>query len=246
MAYISTGTRTEGPNQQPPYTTREPISTEGERARHDEKVTAEVLAGGSSLEAIGGGAAVVLSIIGLANFLPFYMAAISVIAIGGALMAHGGAMAARWRDEVRRIHGGRVTEAELAGGVGSEVFGGAAGVALGIIALAGVIPTVLLPIAVIVLGGSILFGGTSQLPIADYGTDYDARAARLGREAVQASGGVMVMAGVGAVVLGILGVLRVGPQPILTLVATLGIGGALLLGGGALTGVFARRMHTFA
>ena len=51
----------------------------------------------------------------------------------------------------------------------------------------------------------------------------------------------MAMAGCGAVVLGILGVIHVGPQPILTLVATLALGGGLVLGGGALTGVFARR-----
>lgn len=240
MAYITTGTRTDGPNQQPPYTRESAVPVE-EHDLHEEKVTAEVLAGGTSLEVIAGAAAVVLSIIGLSHYLPGYMAAISVLAIGGALMAHGSAMAARWRDEMVRLGRGRITEAELGGGVASEVFGGAAGVALGILALAHIAPLVLLPIAVIVEGGSILFGGTSQFPIARFAEEGDRRAA-LTRDAVQAGGGVMVMAGCGAVVLGILAIIGVGSQPmILTLVATLAIGGGLVLGAGALTGVFARR-----
>lgn len=238
MAYITTGTRSDVPTQQPPYT--RDVVGQPEHELHEEKITAEVLAGGTSLEVIAGAGAVVLSIIGLTGYLPGYMAAIAVLAIGGALIAHGGAMAARWRDEMRTLTRGRVSEAELAGGVASEVFGGAAGVALGIIALAHVHPAILLPIAVIVEGGSILFGGTSQFPLARIAEDVEGRP-RLTREAVQAGGGVMVMAGCGAVVLGILGVIGVGPQPILTLVSTLAIGGGLVLGAGALTGVFARR-----
>jgi hypothetical protein len=238
MAYITTGTRTDGPNQQPPYT--RDVGGQSEHDLHEEKVTAEVLAGGTSLEVIAGAAAVVLSIIGLTGYLPGYMAAISVLAIGGALMAHGSAMAARWRDEVRRVSRGRITESELAGGVATEVFGGAAGVALGILALAHIMPLLLLSIAVIVEGGSILFGGSSQFPLAQIGEDFDRRAT-ITRDAVQAGGGVMARAGCAAIVLGILGVIHVGPQTILILVSTLAIGGGLVLGAGALTGVFARR-----
>ena len=238
MAYITTGTRTDGPNPQPPYTGG--LVGQPEHDLHEEKVTAEVLAGGASLEVIAGGAAVVLSIIGLSGYLPGYMAAISVLAIGGALMTYGAAMAARWREHTLRVTRGRVTENELIGGVATEVFGGAAGVALGILALAHVLPLILLPIAAIVEGGSILFGGGTQFPVTQVAEEGETRP-RISREVIQAGGGVMAMAGCGAVVLGILGVIHVGPQPILTLVATLALGGGLVLGGGALTGVFARR-----
>src|SRR5215468_116334 len=62
----------------------------------EEKLSAATLAGGSSLELIGGGAAAVLAIIGLTGTLPFYMTPIATIAIGGALVAHGAAVTARW------------------------------------------------------------------------------------------------------------------------------------------------------
>lgn len=50
--------------------------------RHDDHpISAATLTGGSSLEMIGGGGAVVLAILGLVGFLPF-MTAIAAIAIG--------------------------------------------------------------------------------------------------------------------------------------------------------------------
>lgn len=213
---------------------------------HEAKLTTATLTGGSSLELIGGGVAVVLAIIGLAGYLSVYMAAISTIAIGGALLAHGGAASARWSDAIRQAATDRTERIELGGGIGSEVFGGAAGIVLGILALAEVRPLVLLPVAAIVLGGAILLGAPAQPDLARLAPDRNPRIGRLTYEAVEASTGAMVLVGLAAIVLGILAVIDVGPVVTLVTVSTLAIGGALLVTGSALTARFARRLQQIA
>ncbi|MGE5186644.1 MAG: hypothetical protein ACM31C_31535 [Acidobacteriota bacterium] len=207
-----------------------------------ERTTAATITGGSSLEAIGGGAAVVLAIIALAGYLPAYLTAIATIGIGGALLAHGAAVAARWNDTVARVHD-ETERVELVGGMSSEVLGGAAGIALGIIALANVLPMVLIPVATIVLGGSILLAAPEQPELARLARDPERKVERVTYRGVEATSGGMALAGAGAVVLGILGVIHVGPALALSAVAMLGVGGALLLAGGALTARFARSLQ---
>ena len=124
-------------------------------SQREERVTLAALTGGSSVELVAGGAAIVLAIVGLTGTLSFLMTAIATIAIGGALFAHGATVAARWNDTVRRLAGGEGQRVEVASGVGSEVLGGAAGIALGILALANVAPLVLTPIAAIVFSCKI-------------------------------------------------------------------------------------------
>jgi len=197
------------------------------RERRDEQGTAETIAGGASFETLAGAAALVLAIIGLAGYLTSYMAAISTIAIGAALLAYGGSLVARWKD-LARGDAHRREDVMAEGGLGTEAFGGAAGIVLGILALARVAPLVVLPVAAIVVGAALLVGGSVE------------------RATIRASGGGMVMAGLGAVVLGIIALVAGGPQLTLTLIAMLAIGGAMVLSGGALAAIFARRMHRFA
>ena len=210
----------------------------------DEKTTTQVIAGGSGIELIGGLAAVVIAIVGVSSYLPFYMSAIATIAIGVALFAQGGAIAARWRQAERElVSNTRYERSEMIGGVGTEVFGGAVGIVLGILALAHVIPFVLMPVAAIVFGGSLLLGGAAQPELVQLAPEHDPKYARITYDAIQASGGVMVLTGIAAAVLGILALLHVGPVVTLTLVAMLCVGGALVLAGGALTARFARRLQ---
>lgn len=212
-------------------------------AGHEEKVTTTALTSGSSLEVIGGAGAVVLAIIGLAGYLSTYMAPIATIAIGGALLAHGAAVTARWTDTMRRAIAARSERLELTGGIGSEIFGGMCGIVLGILALAGVSPLVLLGVAAVVFGGAILLGAPAQSDLARLAPDRDPRVGRFTYEAVEASMGTMVLVGCGAIVLGILALVHVGPALTLALVAMLAVGGALLVTGGALTTRFARRLQ---
>jgi hypothetical protein len=230
---------------------REVIYEHGERrtgaerrqaSDHEQAVTTATLTGGSMLELLGGGAAVVLAILGLAGFLPMYMAAIATIAIGGALVTHGAAAAARWQDTVQRASGKR-KRTEVGGGLGSEMFGGVCGIVLAILALANVVPAALLSVAAIVLGGSILLGAPAQPELAKSASDVGGRFGRVTYEAIEATSGAMALVGIGAVVLGILALIGVGPVLTLVMVSMLGIGGALFLAGSALTARFVRQLQ---
>jgi hypothetical protein len=219
---------------------RMPVEDRRTERAHDEMLSTAALTGGSSLEMIGGGGAVVLAIIGLIGYLPLYMTSIAAIAIGGALVAHGASATARWSDTMRR---GTTERAEIAGGAGSELLGGAAAIVLGIIALAGVMPLVVLPVAAIVVGGTVLLGAPAQPHLARQVRDPDRRMSRITYEAAEGASGAMVLAGLGSIVLGILALVRVGPAYTMVQVALLAVGIALLLGGSALTARFARQLH---
>ena len=207
----------------------------------DDKKSVQIFAGGSSLESIGGLAAAVLAVIGITGFQQVNMLSIACIVTGIALLAHGGSIVARWHDVLHRLEGDRFDRSELIGGIGTEMFGGAVGLVLGVLALANVRPFTLLPVAAIVFGGSLLLGGAAQPDLEALVPEYDPRYRRITRTAIEASGGVMVMVGIAAAVLGILALLEVGPVMTLPLVGMLCIGAALLMAGGALTARFARR-----
>jgi len=209
----------------------EPVVTNSDRA------TQIAIASGSSFELFAGAIAGIVAVIGIAGYFPHYMAATAVIAVGLALLAQGGTMAARWQNAVH-IAGSEKTEAV---GIGTEVFGGLAGIVLGVLALFGVAPTFLLPAAALVIGAAMLLGGPAQPQIAEAAPASSARRWHVTRDAVRTSSGVMVMAGVAAVVLGILAVAANGPVILLTLIAMLCVAAALVLAGGALTARFARR-----
>lgn len=208
--------------------------------RREEKVTSGVFAGGSTLETLGGLAAVVLAVLGFTR-APVVMCAIATIAIGVALLSLGASIMARWRYALQRAKGTRLDRRELAEGVSTEVFGGVVGIVLGILALAGVVPSVLLPVAAIAFGGSLLLGGTMQPDLVYLSPERNPKYARLTYSAIQASGGVMVLVGVASAVLGILALVEVGPPLGLALVAMLSIGFALVLAGSSLTVRFLRR-----
>lgn len=209
-------------------------------ARREEKLTTGVFAGGSTLETLGGLVAVILSILGFSRS-PIAMGAVATIALGVALLAQGASIMARWRQALQRAKGTRLDRTELVEGVSTEVFGGAVGIVLGVLTLVGIEPTVMLPVAAIVFGGSLLLGGATQPDLVYLAPERNPRYARLTFSAIQASGGIMVLVGVAAAVLGILALVGVGPPIALALVAMLSIGFALVVAGSALTARFLRR-----
>jgi len=239
MGYVRTGKQPLGPGGEqvyPPTASRQiPIETAEDRK------TVQIFTGGASIETLGGLAAAVLAIIGVTGHYSLTMLGVACIATGLALLAHGSSIAARWRHVLARLEGDQYDRSELIGGIGTEVFGGAVGLVLGIMALANIMPYVLLPVAAVVFGGSLLLGGAAQPELEELVPEYNARYRRITRDAIQASGGVMVMVGIASAVLGILALLAVGPILTLSLVAMLCVGTALLLAGGALTARFAHR-----
>jgi len=200
----------------PNIETKEPISTETRRTETyyggtQTQAIQKFRSRGSITEAIAGAGAAVLSILGLADIYPGFMAAIATIALGVALLAHG-SLASR-------------SGQESAGGPSGFIAGGV-GVVLGILSLLGIAPLVLMPIALIVYGLSLLVG---------------AGGARELEGVAISSPRAQVVMGIGGALLGVLALVGVSPL-VLTLVGLLAVGAWFVLGGSA---VQSRVTHLF-
>ena len=175
--------------------------------------------------------AVGLAIIGLANVAPQFLASIASIAIGMALAFEGGMISARYATLVSE--GLKTDEFIRVGGVSALFLAGASGIALGILALVGVHPVVLIPVSAVVFGSAlILDSGTNERLSVLEARHHAKKESALGvdviREAAQSSVGMQVMAGATAFILGILGLIHIVPI-VLALVAFLSIGAVNLL-----------------
>ena len=206
------------------------------RQEREQRQSAKVVAGGSIIEAIAGLAAVALSIIALAGVLPGYLAAIATIAVGVALLAQGGAVAARWSKLVAETPGYEWdSRSELGSGMTAEVLGGAAGVVLGILALIGVAPGVLIPVALLAFGGAMLVGTGTTADLGMFrGTSTSPRLDHATREVTVAASGTQMLIGITAIVLGILALSGVDSL-ILALVGLLAVGASILFSGSAVS-----------
>lgn len=121
------------------------------------------LGGGMSAELLAGAAGIVLGILALIGIVPVTLSAIAVIVFGAALLLGGGETyrlnqlhwpRQYWDD--RTLHTARVSAESAAGG---ESLVGIAAVVLGILALVGINPVVLVFVAVLCLGGAELVSG---------------------------------------------------------------------------------------
>jgi hypothetical protein len=206
------------------------VTDYADRTMASHESMAKTVATGSGMEAVAGGAALVLAILGLAGLLPMVLASIAVIAAGAAFLFQGAAVAARHRRLALEAGGG---EAEIETGMSTEIAGGLAGIALGILALIGIETVALLAISAIVFGGTLLFGSPAvyRASRAEPGNQI---VDEMARQATAGAAGAQALVAIGAVTLGILALVGIMPQT-LVLVAVLCIGGAALLSGGALT-----------
>jgi hypothetical protein len=206
------------------------VTEYADRTMASHESMAKTVATGSGVEAVAGGAALVLAILGLAGLLPMVLASIAVIAAGAAFLFQGAAVAARHRRLALEAGGG---EAEIETGMSTEIAGGLAGIALGILALIGIETVALLAISAIVFGGTLLFGSPAvyRASRAEPGNQI---VDEMARQATAGAAGAQALVAIGAVTLGILALVGIMPQT-LVLVAVLCIGGAALLSGGALT-----------
>jgi hypothetical protein len=196
----------------------------------------ESVGSGSTAEIIGGIAAVVLTILGLAHVAPSFMLPIATIAVGVAILFEGSSVASDYSKIVSATAEGEFQTAELGGGMTADMMAGLAGIVLGILALLGVNEIVLSASAVIVFGTALALssGMTSrinELKLEQSGVHEPAQ--RLAHEAGSAAAGTQVLAGLAAIVLGILALVGITPVP-LTLVALLAVGASVLLSGTAL------------
>jgi hypothetical protein len=196
-------------------------------------------------EGVVGVVAIVLAILGLAGARPFYMAAIGVIALGVGLVAEGAVLAGRYSRLLRDTSEGQVATSHLGGGLTAETLAGIAGIALGILALVGVRPFILLPIAILVYGGGLVATSGSATRLADLVVEWaplgDA-ARRVAREASSAASSAHLLVGIAAMALGVLALIGFVPL-LLTLVALLGLGASMLISGSTIGSRALRTLH---
>lgn len=215
-------------------------TTTGMHDIHDERSERTLKgaeAAGTLSESLAGIAVIVLGIVGLTGVLPVMLAAISVIIVGGALMFHGGSVAAMYTQILERNRPA-LDVSELGGGLGVEFLGGASGIVLGILALIGVVPETLISVSIIAFGGALILGAGVMSGLGNLRTsateEFDA-AQLIAREAIHAAASTQLFVGLATVVLGILAV--IGIQPItLSLIALLAVGTSIFLSGSAMGG----------
>ncbi len=186
--------------------------------------------GASAAEGIVGLGAVVLTIIGLAGVYPGLLVSIAVIAIGVALAFEGGSIAARYSALIGEENTKKNTPARW-GGVSTLFLAGAAGIALGILSLINVVPSILVPVSAIVFGAALVLdsGANERLSTleARHSEEFSGSESVV-KETAQGAAGIQVLVGVGSIALGILALLGISTT-ILSLVAMLSIGTANLL-----------------
>ncbi len=217
-----------------------------ETGRPEVSKTAKVIAGGSIGEGLAGAAALVLAILGLVGVYPALMAAVATIVFGAALLIGGGAISSRVKNLMEESTKGNFDMAEVGGGMTAEFLAGIAGVVLGVLALLGILPQLLLGIALIVFGGALVVGSSSTQELNYLAANrYENETARiLAREAVGAASSLQLLFGIGAIVMGILALVD-EPQLTFTLIGLLIVGTAGFFSGsavtGRMTGLFRRR-----
>lgn len=205
----------------------------------EERTTLKTVMSGSLASGVAGGGAIVVAILGLAGVIPELMACIATIALGASMLFESGSVATRFSTLLQETTSGRTIEsAELGSGMTAELLGGTGGIALGILSLLGVVPYILVPVAALLFGGSLILGSgvTARLNAIDVTWhEENETARRVVHEAVAASAGVQVLIGLGTATLGVLALVGITPLT-LSLVALLGVGFADLMSGSAIGG----------
>lgn len=220
-------------------------------ASHDNAV-----AYGGLIDAIGGVATIVLVICGLVGIAPPMMVAIATIVFGVALLIQGGAMLSEYTQVV--FPGGvRTSSIEQMGGnsLALVFLVGAAGIVLGVLSLLGISAAVLTPVAAIGYGTALLLSSnavwrlyvlrraSAQMETA-VGQSQHVGAEMLASEMASGSAGIQALAGLAAIVLGILALAGNTPDLTLILVALLALGSTIVLTGSTLSATVLSFMRT--
>ena len=184
-------------------------------------------AGISIVEGIAGLVAVALAIIGLANVAPWVLASVAAIALGAAFVFESGAMAARFSAFESEAAEESVSWLKWST-AGAEFLMGFSGIALGILALLGIDPAALVPVAIIVYGTALMVDSGIRMRLRKLETR------RLDRRSF-AFAAPQVFVGLGSITLSILALVGVAPLDLI-LVGLLSVGTAVLITGSLVTG----------
>lgn len=99
----------------------------------------------------------------------------------------------------------------------------------------GIAPYALLPVALLVFGGTLLLSTAGEVDLGAFGGALGTRAGELTREASRGAAGMQLLVAIAAVVLGIVALLSASPM-LFTLVGLLAVGASTLLSGAAVGG----------
>lgn len=193
---------------------------------------------GSSVEVMGGIAAVVLGIIGLAHVVPKYVLPIAGIVLAITLMARAAVVSAEYAHVLAAMREkGGLGHMELrSNSMSAEALAGGAALVLSILAILQLEPAVLMAVVSIVLGAGLLLGNGARTRLdalkVELVTNHDL-AEKVADLESSGSAGAQALVGVAAVVLGILALVGMNPA-VLVLVSMLAIGAATLLSGSAI------------
>jgi hypothetical protein len=210
-----------------------------------ERRVMEWLTGSSETEKITSAGAIALAIVGLSGVLSPMMLAISILLFAVGLLLQGSVMGSRFKTIASDTGSGTRGKVEIGGGVTGGLIGGGAGVVLGLLAILGVYPTILLPIAALTFGVSMVLEGAavSRLNKLELSQACDGEQSRhVGRNAVRSSVGMQIFLGLGAVALGVIALAGVLPI-VLPLVAMLAVALSGLVSGTAVSGRMLSSLH---
>jgi hypothetical protein len=203
-------------------------------------VSGEAAAYGGFVDALGGIATIVLAIIGLAGIRPEVLVSIATIVFGAALLIQGGAMLSEFA-QIEQIEATSDANVSASGGGLSTLFlVGVGGIVLGVLALLNVHAPMLTAISAIAFGGALAISSAAVwqlLTSRSVASRFRGRSSVVrvvASEVASGSAGVQAMAGLGALILGILAVCGIYAQT-LTLIALLVAGAAILLTGSTLS-----------
>jgi len=198
---------------------------------------------GGFVDAIGGVATVVLAIVALSGIQEPTLAAIATIVFGAALLIQGGTMLTEYSKLMFPVGIAQPAQESAGGGLPALFMVGAAGIVLGVLALLNIAAGTLISCAVIAFGTALLVSSNSvwHLYRAKQASQQMLTQRTLSGGAILAgemgsgTSAVQCIAGVSAIVLGILAVSGVYPA-VLSLVALLIMGATVLLSGSTLSG----------
>ena len=197
-----------------------------------ERRSGGIMAAGALAEGFASIGAVVLSIIGLTGRFPMLLLPIATIAIGAALLFEGGAVTAKFSNLISLA---RVPAdlSQLGTGIATEFVAGIGGIALGVLALIGIEAMTLVPVAVVIFGGSLALSvnaAAKMNSLLAQMTEQREAVREVMREAVFSAAGVQLLVSIGVIALGILALVGINPLA-LSLVATLSLGFASMMSG---------------
>ncbi len=196
----------------------------------------------SLLEGLIGIAAITIAILGLFSVLPLHMAGIATIVIGVAFFIDGFVSLAKYRTVPVEVSQRPFEVIQLGWGTTAEFLGGGAGIVLGILTLMNVYPLVLVPVAALIYGITLIFSSSMTARLNETRIEQQPQEERqriVQREAIIVTADIQIFVGLAALVLGILSLLGTYPL-VLSLVALLAVAFSDLFSGTTLIGRMVR------